>query len=190
MKRGSFPDRPPKVWSSGSEPQQGDGRPGHVPVHSQHLACPPAMCRNSQGVLPALRAPAPEGPFPQTISGNTTAVLETETTERRVAHNQNAFREANERIEKTADSVVADLEIIPFICECPQPQCTELARLKRHEYEMVRAHGDTFLVVPGHEVVEVDGVTIARVAEPFERFTLMKKIGGAGEIARELDPRS
>jgi hypothetical protein len=25
---------PPKSWSSGSEPQRGDGRPGHVPVHS------------------------------------------------------------------------------------------------------------------------------------------------------------
>jgi hypothetical protein len=45
-------------------------------------------------------------------------------------------------------------------------------------------------VAPGHEVVEVESVTIARVGHRSDRFTLMVKVDEAAERAEELDPRS
>jgi hypothetical protein len=116
--------------------------------------------------------------------------METETIAARVAENENAFRQANERIETAAEELVPDLGLIPFICECPDRGCTSLARLKPHEYECVRASGNRFLVVPGHEVISVDGVTIARVGQKFDRYSMMEKVGEAGERAKELDRRA
>jgi len=108
----------------------------------------------------------------------------------RVAENEDAFRRANERIEDAADRGGFDVESLPFICECPQQDCTEIVRLKRHEYENVRRRGNTFLVAPGHEVIAVEGVEIARVGHMFDRFSLMVKVGDAGEQAIQLDPRA
>jgi hypothetical protein len=115
--------------------------------------------------------------------------VNTETVAERVAHNEHAFRVANERIEAAAGRIPLDSELIPFLCECAVPNCTEITRLTREEYERVRDQGNTFLVAPGHEVVAVEGVTIARLVEKFERFSRMEKIGEAGEIAEQLDPR-
>jgi len=114
----------------------------------------------------------------------------TETTAERIAVNQDAFREANENIADAAERLNWDTQLLPFICECPDRTCTEIASLKRHEYECVRRHGETFLVVPGHEVTEVNGVAVANVAQRFDRYSLMAKIGEAAEHAKELDPRS
>jgi hypothetical protein len=122
--------------------------------------------------------------------GGSNADVETETIAERVAENQDAFRQANERIETAADEIARDVEFFPFICECPDRSCVETAKLNRHEYEDVRAKGNRFFVAPGHEVLNVEGVTIARVAQKFERYTIMEKVGEAGERAKELDPRS
>ena len=116
--------------------------------------------------------------------------MDVQTIADRVAENQDAFRRANEQIEGAADSIGGDLERLPFICECPKRECVEIAKLKRHEYEGVRARGNTFLVGPGHEVCVVEGVTIARVAQKFDAYSLMEKVGDAGNKAMELDPRT
>jgi hypothetical protein len=111
-----------------------------------------------------------------------------DTTAERVAKNQSAFREANERIEGAADAMNG-LERIPLICECPDPRCTAIGRLTRAEYEHIRERGDRFWVTPGHETTTVDGVEIARIVEQNERFSTLEKVGEAGAVALELDPR-
>jgi hypothetical protein len=116
--------------------------------------------------------------------------MQTEQTAQRVAHNQATFRDANERIEQAALDVAGDAPMIPFICECPRVTCSELARLSLVEYETVRSRGVWFLVVPGHEVCEVDGVEVAQVVRKHERFSMMEKVGEAGEVAEATDPRS
>jgi hypothetical protein len=113
-----------------------------------------------------------------------------QTTAERVARNEDAFRRANERITTTAEEMREDFGALPLICECPARDCTEIARVTADEYEEVRATGRTFLVVPGHEVTVVDGLTIARPVKKFEGFSLMEKVGETGEIAEQLDPRS
>jgi hypothetical protein len=116
--------------------------------------------------------------------------MDVQTIADRVAENQDAFRQANEEIEDAADSIGGDLDPLPFICECPKRECFEIARLTRQEYESVRASGNTFLVAPGHEVFAVEGVTTARLAQKFDAYSLMEKVGAAGERANELDPRA
>jgi hypothetical protein len=116
--------------------------------------------------------------------------MKVQTTADRVAENQDAFRRANEAIERAADSIGGDMELLPFLCECPKRECFEIARLTRQEYENVRASGSTFLVAPGHEVCVVDGVTTARLAQRFDTYSLMEKVGDAGKRADELDPRA
>lgn len=112
-----------------------------------------------------------------------------DTTSERVAKNQSAFRDANERIEGAADAMEG-LDLIPLICECADRKCTELARLTREEYEHVRADSTRFFVVPGHEMTRVNGVEVARIVDRGERYSILEKVGEAGAIATELDPRT
>jgi hypothetical protein len=58
-----------------------------------------------------------------------------------------------------------------------------MLRLSREEYEAVRAHPRRFLIVPGHTFAH------GRVVQRTERFAVIEKVGDAGELAEELDPR-
>ena len=105
-------------------------------------------------------------------------------TARRVAENDSRFREANERISKAARR--ADLDQIPFVCECANLRCREIVRLRRSEYEEVRASGRRFLEVPGHEAASMGWGT---VVDRRDGYVVVEKIGEAAEIVEALDPR-
>jgi hypothetical protein len=72
----------------------------------------------------------------------------------RIARNNYTFRDANEQIRAKADEYDAPVERIPFLCECPTPDCTEILRLTLAEYADVRAHPAHFFIFPGHEQAE------------------------------------
>ena len=112
------------------------------------------------------------------------------TTAARVASNEDAVRRVNERIIDAANGLDANVGLLPFICECPQRDCTTVVGLTVDEYEEVRASGRTFLVAPGHEPTVVDGLAVARLVKKLGRFSLMEKIGETGEVAEQLDPRT
>jgi hypothetical protein len=72
------------------------------------------------------------------------------------------------------------------VCECANPECVEILRLSRSEYEAIRADGRRFLNAPGHEAAALGwGV----VVEKGEGFVVVEKIGDAGNISDALDPR-
>jgi hypothetical protein len=105
----------------------------------------------------------------------------------RIAKNDATFREANERINAVAASFEHDeLELLPFLCECADVECTEVVKLLAPEYEAVRADPTHFVNADGHVV---NGQGWARVVEVHDRYTVVEKIGEAAEIAAELDPR-
>lgn len=128
--------------------------------------------------------------FRHTASGEQLICVQTELTTERVARNQSAFREANEELERRAEELLSDAEQVPFICECPDPRCTSVALLSLVEYETVRSRSDWFLAVPGHEICVVNNETVAKIAKRYATFTVMEKVGHAGEVANQLDPRA
>jgi hypothetical protein len=107
----------------------------------------------------------------------------TELTQERIAENQASFREANEKIEATAYSVELPGRV-PFICECSDPACMEIIRLSLDEYENLRPNPRRFFTAPGHATAAV-AAGAAVIAEELDWYTLVDKIGVAGEIAEE-----
>ena len=106
----------------------------------------------------------------------------------RRARNEALFREVNERIEELSPDSADESEqesSIEFVCECSRADCTELIEMTLRQYESVRSDPRRFLVVPGHEHTDT-----ARVLERDSGFSVIEKLGAAGEIAVERDPRS
>ena len=90
------------------------------------------------------------------------------------------FREVNERIEDLA----AASSFSTFICECMDESCDKGVPLTIEEYEHIRARSNSFLVIPGHEVPEVE-----EVIEASDRFLVVAKSGSGERVAAALDPR-
>ena len=107
----------------------------------------------------------------------------------RRARNEALFREVNERIVELEAGVGGydrdDSLLVGFVCECPREDCGEMFEVTRGQYQAVREHPRRFLVLPGHE----DG-DIAHLVERHEQFLVVEKVGEAGEVAVEQDPRS
>src|SRR5215207_370103 len=97
----------------------------------------------------------------------------------RIARNNQTFRAANEKIRAKADEYDAPLERIPFLCECPRPDCTEIVRLTLSEYADVRADRTHFLTLPGHEEAESP---LGRVVSRENGYVIVEKdIEGSDE---------
>jgi hypothetical protein len=100
---------------------------------------------------------------------------------KRAAQNQSLFREVNERIEDLS----ASAPFAGFICECLSTDCDERVPLTIEEYEHVRAGSNRFVVLPGHDVPEVE-----QVVETTARYVVVSKLGAGAEVAAQLDPRT
>jgi hypothetical protein len=102
--------------------------------------------------------------------------------EARAAQNEVFFREANEKLGEKRIELGADGRT-PFLCECSDPQCTQLIHLTLEEYEYVRARPTWFVAATGHE-------PDTRTAEDHGDYSILEKSGVAGRIAKEQDPRT
>jgi hypothetical protein len=109
--------------------------------------------------------------------------VESESQER-LARNEAFFRQVNERINDVADRVQGD-HAHDFFCECANPECTERITLTTAEYEWVRANPTRFVLAPGHIAPEIE-----HVVEREDDHVVVEKVGLAGRIAAELDPRT
>src|SRR5512133_354896 len=101
----------------------------------------------------------------------------------RAGKNQSLFRAVNERVEDIAKSFSLE-DRLDFICECAHTDCTDRLEMSATEYEAVRRVPTHFAIAPGHEIPDVE-----HVVERTSRYLVVAKIGVAGEIAQELDPR-
>ena len=102
--------------------------------------------------------------------------------EEKRAENEATFREANEQIRAAERELDPPLERVPYLCECDDVLCREAIPLTATEYERVREDGATFAIARGHASDE-------EVVEEHERYLVVSKPDGGGEVARELDPR-
>lgn len=106
--------------------------------------------------------------------------------EERIARNDATFRRANERISAAAERLGVDMPV-PFVCECADPECSEVVRLELEEYEEIRRDSRHFFHIPGHR--DADGTAGVVVAER-DGYVIVEKTGHAAEIAKALDERN
>ena len=104
----------------------------------------------------------------------------------RKGRNEAIFRAANENREQRALGIVGQApdEPIPFLCECADVECNDVALVTLREYEEVRSHPARGLAIPGHEDLDVE-----RVVARDGRFVTVEKFGEAGETYADADPR-
>jgi hypothetical protein len=106
--------------------------------------------------------------------------------ERRIGLNEALFREVNERVRSITEGFGEPLEQVQFVCECGDAGCMERVLLALRDYERVRSNGGLFVIVPGHEVPDVESVV-----EKHEGWAVVRKNPGApSELAELTDPRS
>jgi hypothetical protein len=101
------------------------------------------------------------------------------------AKRQALVRNVNEDISAIERRFGGSVEL-RIICECGRADCAKLVAVPRELYEAVRREATHFVVLPGHERMDVERV----IACGSQRdFLLVRNIGRAAEIARATNPR-
>lgn len=95
----------------------------------------------------------------------------------RIKANNERFRQANESIRDRADAVGADMEQLPFLCECPVEDCVEILQLTRAQYKAVRDNPHWFITAVGHEEAEKP---IAEVVSRNDGYVVVEKGANGG----------
>ncbi len=90
--------------------------------------------------------------------------------EERILENERAFEAINRRLKADLKRVGDGQEPVPFVCECGHTECHESVMLTVAEYEQTHAEARDFVVVPGHEIPDVEDATGTN-----ERFTRVRK---------------
>lgn len=102
--------------------------------------------------------------------------------QRRAAAAEINGRQVNEAIEPRGRTDASAV----FVCECGHLGCGDTVKMPVAEYEAVRTSFDRFLLVPGHEIDEVD-----EVVEHHESYlVVVKRAPEAREMAEASDERS
>jgi hypothetical protein len=101
----------------------------------------------------------------------------------RLVRNQLVFREVNDRIHEVRTRFALEGPI-DFICECSREDCTEIVSLALGEYDEVRSSPTRFVIVPGHETLEVE-----HVVDVDERFMLVEKFKLTDEVVETYGRR-
>ena len=93
----------------------------------------------------------------------------------RLARNQVLFREVNERLREMKLDHLAD--VTEFQCECSNPECTETVPLWVTEYERVRSRPNQFVIVPDHDLAQIE-----RAVWVCDRFFVVVKTKGSDYV--------
>jgi hypothetical protein len=94
------------------------------------------------------------------------------TREERIKANNDRFRSANDSIHDRAEELGADMDLLPFLCECPVEDCVEILRLTRGEYESLRGNPDYYMTAVGHEEAEKP---VGEVVERRDGYVVIEK---------------
>lgn len=100
------------------------------------------------------------------------------------ARNESIFRELNEHLGAAVEG--APSEERGFVCECADMSCTEVLAVQIPAYEAVRRDPQRFIVAPDDAHVDL---TVEKVVERTDGYWVVEKVGVAGDVAADLDPR-
>jgi hypothetical protein len=101
----------------------------------------------------------------------------------RIAQNEAAFRDVNDRI-ANGQWPGAPTDPIAFLCECGYLGCNQIVELTTGAYERVRADARHFILLPGHEIPDIEVVV-----ERGDGYVVVEKVGVARDVAEATDPR-
>ena len=101
---------------------------------------------------------------------------------RRIGLNEAMFREINERLEALAEKQ-GQIGVLDLVCECGHRDCADRIILTPEEYRELRSDPLRFVVLPGHEIPEVEDV----VERTRGWLTVRKRAGEAAAVARATD---
>jgi hypothetical protein len=90
----------------------------------------------------------------------------------RVETNEALFAEANDSIALVAGTVTPR-DVVPFLCECPDPRCSEIAEVSLGDYAVVRLFPNRFLIAAGCRGGDLPGTLIVEQAE---RFSIVDRL--------------
>lgn len=105
----------------------------------------------------------------------------------RIGEAQVACRAENETIQASADTL-GIIGLVPFVCECANPDCADIVRLSFDQYELIRQRPRRFFNVAGHERASVEA-RAERIVAVVGDLAIVEKIGIAGEVAAGGYPR-
>jgi hypothetical protein len=94
------------------------------------------------------------------------------------------FRNANERA-KAWEERHLDSEAELYFCECADPDCREKVSLHEADYERIRSDSRRFVIVPGHELPDLE-----TVIERNEGWAIIEKAPEVTRTVEALDRRS
>lgn len=103
--------------------------------------------------------------------------------EERIARNEALFREGNERMAAWEERHRTE-SIELYFCECADTECREKVPLAQSDYERVRSDSGHFLIVPGHEIADVE-----TMVESHDEWAMIEKDPEVRDIAEGTDPR-
>jgi hypothetical protein len=104
---------------------------------------------------------------------------------RRIARNESRFREINERLGGGLRQLPDDGSAVEFVCECGDVTCSASVPVTLEEYERVRQDPLLFVVLPGHEIPDVE-----RVVGRTDSYVVVRKDPEAAPLVEETDPRA
>jgi len=105
--------------------------------------------------------------------------------EERVAKNEAAAREINEKLE-AAQAGDEEHKYLRVVCECGRDSCDDMIAITIDEYEGLRSEPTHFAVRRDHVMDDVE-----RIVQETDRFVVVaKREGDAARIAVEEDPRN
>ena len=77
----------------------------------------------------------------------------------RVAANEASFREINATLhDGLSKAQLEQDEPVAFVCECGVASCHALVRIPIDRYQAAREHPERFVIVPGHEMPDVERI--------------------------------
>ena len=105
--------------------------------------------------------------------------------ERRLAENEVAFREINERLRDEVEAIAGADATFNVLCECSSPACAVRIKVTPAEYESIHADAAQFIVALGHSAPVIETVVGGT-----DLYDVVRKRGEAADVARAADESS
>jgi hypothetical protein len=102
----------------------------------------------------------------------------------RIARNESAFRELNERLEASVHRGRTEPEYAGFVCECGDGDCDMTVRVPLGAYEAVRQNARDFIVVAGHELEDTEDVV-----DEGDGYVIVRKHDDVADIVDDVPGR-